>query len=1017
MNIRKMLLALAVLSATSAAAQWETAWHDLEVNQINRLPLHTDFTPFESVAYAMYGDKAMAKNYISLDGEWKFLWVENADQRPTDFYLTELDDSKWATMKVPAIWEMNGYGDPLYVNAGFPWSGQWESNPPEVPLKGNHVGSYRRWIEVPESWVGRQVIAHFGSATSCIALYVNGQFAGYAEDAKVAAEFDVTPYIKSGRNLLAFQVLRWTDGTYFEDQDFWRLSGIARESWLMCRNQKVHIDDLRATPDLTDSAATLRVDVKTAEGVKQVSYTLIDAAGHNVGEGKAAANGTSSYTFSLNKVNKWTAETPYLYTLVVAVKDAAGRVGEATQLQVGFRKVEILGNQLLVNGQPILIKGVNRHEIDPDGGYLVSRERMLQDLALMKRFNINAIRTCHYPDDPQFYHLCDEYGFYVVAEANIESHGFGYGDDSRAGKPDFGRQILERNQHNVSQFYNHPSVIVWSLGNETKNSQNFTAAYEWIKSQDNSRPVQFEQDIHGKNSDICCPMYASHEWCARYLQKPTKPLIQCEYSHAMGNSSGGFKEYWDLVRKHPAYQGGFIWDFADQALHKGNINAYGGDYNTTDPSDNNFNCNGLVSQDRVPSPQIYEVGYQYQNIWTSPVDLQRGVISVRNENFFKNLDDIELYWRVENEGRLVAHGIVNELKVEPQQTARVEIYGYPDTIARMTGEVFLNIEYRTKSDAGLMQKGATVAHQQMQVKEATSAGLLQIIPLSHQGKQDKKIKAKSKGGQLTLKGKHFTAVFDEQTGLLKEFKRGGQTILDGGRTLKPNFWRAVTDNDMGAGVPKKAAVWRNPTMNLKDLSAKKNVVTATYDMPDAKATLTLTYTFGDGGQMMVDMRMKTNGSDMPDLPRFGMVMQLPYEQDKATYYGLGPIENYSDRCSAQNVGMFDTSADQMFYPYARPQETGTHTGIRWWRQKGLFTVRGSQLLSMSALHYDIDELDEGDEKHQRHPQQLKKSKYTNLYIDQTQAGVGGINSWNEDGLALPQYRVKYGNRGFAFLIE
>jgi len=411
------------------------------------------------------------------------------------------------------------------------------------------------------------------------------------------------------------------------------------------------------------------------------------------------------------------------------------------------------------------------------------------------------------------------------------------------------------------------------------------------------------------------------------------------------------------------------------------------------------------------------VGYQYQNIWTSPIDLQRGTIRITNENFFKNLGNVELYWRVENEGRLVAHGLMNELEVEPQNTADIALFGYPDTIARMKGEVFLNVEYRTMGDEGLLPKGSVVAHQQLQVKGGDGDGVLQIIPLSHQRKQDEKIKAKSKGGQLTIKAKHFTAVFDEQTGLLKEYKRGGKTILGGGRTLKPNFWRAVTDNDMGAGVPKKAALWRNPTMNLKDLSSKRNTVTATYDLPDAKATLTLAYTFGDDGQMMVDMRMKTRGTDIPDLPRFGVVIQLPYEQDKATYYGLGPIENYSDRCSAQNVGIFDTSADQMFYPYARPQETGTHTGIRWWQQKGAFTVRGSQLLSMSALHYDIDELDEGDEKHQRHPQQLKKSKYTNLYIDQAQAGVGGINSWNEDGLALPQYRVKYGNLGFAFVIE
>ena len=659
-----LLLGFAVQAGWADEKPTYTEWHDMSVNEINRLPVHASFFAYESDQLAMKGDKKQSGRYLSIDGDWRFRWVANADQRPTDFYLTDLDDSDWNTLRMPAIWELNGFGDPEYVNIGFAWRGHFQNNPPEVPVKDNHVGSYRRTIDIPQSWNGSQIIAHFGSVTSNIYLYVNGQFVGYAEDSKTAAEFDITPYVKKGKNLLAFQTFRWCDGSYSEDQDFWRLSGVARESYLYSRPKANHIDNIKIETTLEDNYTTgiLNVDIQ-ATGKSDATITLADADGKTVYEGVAAM-------VVVPDVRAWTAETPYLYTLTIR------RGAEYVVQKVGFRSVEIKGAQLLVNGQPILIKGANRHEMDPDGGYVVSRERMIEDIRRMKEFNINAIRTCHYPDDPQWYDLCDEYGIYLCAEANQESHGFGYEKEALSGTPMFGKPIMERNQHNVITNYNHPSVIVWSLGNETRDGEHFARAKAWIHSVDDQRPVQYERAILGENTDIFCPMYYSHEDCAKYSSDETqqRPLIQCEYSHAMGNSSGGFKEYWELIRKYPKYQGGFIWDFVDQGLRGKPFDeamptyTYGGDYNDYDPSDNNFNCNGLFSPDRKPNPQAWEVKYFHQNVWVEAKDLTQGLVTVRNEYFFRDLKNYRLVWRLMNEGECVGEGSVEDIDVAPQES-------------------------------------------------------------------------------------------------------------------------------------------------------------------------------------------------------------------------------------------------------------------------------------------------------------------------------------------------------------
>ena len=1017
MNKLFLALSLSVFTLTSYAQQpTMTEWHDLQVNEVNRFTPHTDFFGYESEALALAGDKTRSSRYLSLDGTWRFSWVADADQRPTDCFGVDFDDHNWATMPVPGIWELNGYGHPEYVNIGFAWRGHFTNNPPEVPVKDNHVGTYRRKISIPSSWNGKQVIAHFGSVTSNMYLWVNGRYVGYTEDSKVAAEFDITPYVHRGENLIAFQTFRWCDGSYDEDQDFWRLSGVGRSCYLYAKDKDMHIQDIRITPDLvndyTDGVLSIQM---TTVGQAQPQITLLDAEGSQV----ASTAGTE---IQVQRPHKWTAETPYLYTLLVRYGD------EYVAQKVGFRKVEIRNAQLLVNGQPIYIKGANRHELDPDGGYVVSRERMLQDLRLMKRFNINAVRTCHYPDDPLWYDLCDKYGIYLVAEANQESHGFGYGDDAPTKTPLFARQILERNQHNVMMNFNHPSIIVWSLGNETVDGPNFTAAYQWIREQDKSRPIQFEQAHGGQNTDIFCPMYMRQDHCEDYAKDATKqkPLIQCEYSHAMGNSCGGFKEYWDLVRRYPKFQGGFIWDFVDQALHGKDkegraIYTYGGDYNSYDPSDNNFNCNGLVSPDRVPNPHMYEVGYEYQNIWTVPVDITQGRVRIRNEYFFRDLSNYRMEWALLCDGIAVRTGQVEQIDCAPQTVTDVTL---PIGRCEGAGEYLLNIDYCLKDAEPLMEAGQTVAFQQLTVKAGTLAQEEQTGKLP-----SLKVKEDRPNALLTISNDAVHIQFDKRTGFMVAYMAGGRRLLGEGGTLRPNFWRAMTDNELGGQFQKNHKVWKNPVLNLTTFQVEKVKkpqvcveVTAVYDMPEVKAQLTLTYQVrGDGSVKVVEQMRTDAASEQPWMPRFGMVMQLPYDMDCSAYYGRGPVENYPDRKLSQRIGIYNLTADEQFYPYIRPQETGTKSDVRWWNQttatgKGMH-IEAAEPFYVSALHYAIEDLDEpNDQKAQRHSSQVPKSKYTNLCIDGAHAGVGGINSWSDWGFALPRYQVPYQDRTFTFRI-
>ena len=1031
-----------------------TEWHDLQVNEINRLPLHTMHFAYDPNDFAGTGaeylDKKKSMNYLSLEGTWKFNWVANADERPTDFYKTDLDDSKWNNIQMPGNWEMLGYGQPEYVNNGFAWRGHFDQQPPAVPTKDNHVGSYRREINIPSNWDGKRVIAHFGSVTSNIYLYVNGKFAGYAEDSKVAAEFDITPFLKKGKNLIAFQTFRWCDGSWCEDQDFWRLSGPARESYLYARSKDHRLLDVRVETDLKNNYKDgyLNITAKV-QGNTLAYFGLYDPDGKEVivtGTDNVK-NGVAKYQLRVKNVRKWSAETPNLYTLVVSPIQNGGMYlpYEIVQVKVGFRKVEIKNKQFLVNGQPVLLKGANRHEIDPDDGYNLSEQRMIQDIMMMKRMNINAVRTCHYPDDPRWYDLCDKYGLYVVAEANQESHGFQYGDDAAAKKPEFAKQIMERNQHNVSMFFNHPSIVTWSLGNETVMGDNFLKAYKWIKEQDKTRPVQYEQARRGEGTDIFCPMYYPVAASEKYAKDPNSPmpLIQCEYNHTMGNSGGNLSDYWDLIRKYPILQGGFDWDFVDQALHRNIVKpmsilpykmnneelrkieyCYGGDYNKYDPSDNNFNCNGIIGPDRQMNPHAYEVAYQYQNIWTKMVNAETGEVSVHNENFFRDLSNYALAWSLEEDGVETQNGTIADLDVPAQQTRNFTI---PYDKSKIKGkEVFLNIDFRLKEAEPLLTAGQVMAYAQLPVvtKQACCGDCSKMLAQGH-GKKKMKLAAK-KNNVVAVTTPNLTFKIDRSTGLISEYAYNGKSLLGEGGTLKPNFWRAPTDNDMGAGLQKKFKAWKNPQMNLKNIDVKKDkktnsvTILTSFDMPEVQGQMDITYVvFANTGAVKVTEDFKaTEGAKVSDMFRFGMLMQMPYTMEKSNYYGRGPIENYSDRKDCMRIGVYTDDADNQYFPYIRPQESGTKSDIRWWKQTDA-TGLGLQVKSCtpfyaSAIHFDTEELDDGDDKEQRHSFDLKKSKFTNLFLDSAHMGVGGENSWG--AWPLEKYRVHYGNKTFTFTL-
>ena len=1034
MNIRTIAnvsLCLALLSMSSGAlAQSESRWQNVNINQQNREPRRANFFAFENLEKAQSFDKKKSANYFSMEGMWKFNFVKDHNKRPANFFALKYDDSQWKDFPVPGLFELNGYGDATYKNIGYAWATQFDPNPPYISELNNYTGSYRRTFELPKNWKGKDVYFHVGSATSNLTLWVNGKYVGYSEDSKVAAEFNISKYLKPGKNLIAMQVMRWCDGSYFEDQDFWRFTGIAREVYLYAR-PKLHAADIRLNAALENNYqdGVLNYKVSLKGGKTDVAITLCDKDGKQIAQATGAQG-----VIKVPKVNAWTAETPYLYKAYITLKNKQG-AAEVIPQKVGFRNVEIKNAQLLVNGQPVLVKGADRHEMDPDGGYVVSIERMIQDIKIMKQLNINAVRTSHYPCDPRWYDLCDEYGIYITAEANLESHGMGYEEKSLAKFPEYIVPHIERNEGNVKPLINHPSVIVWSLGNESGYGVNFEKAYDWVKACDTTRPAQYERGGYDSKTDIYCPMYIGYEESESYCKSNgTKPYIQCEYAHAMGNSEGGFKEYWDLIRKYPKYQGGYIWDFVDQGLRDKSpitgkeIFTYGGDYGRYPASDYNFNCNGILAPNRRLNPHAYEIQYVLQNVWIKDFDAENGSFNVYNENFFKNIDDLNLSATLFANGvKLTTVAIPDTKGIAPQATKLVKSEALKSAIEKAeaehaTEEITINFAFASDGSQPLVDKGQVMARQQIVLNG------YEFDKVDAPANTGSKIEVEETNSYVKVSAERMSVTIGKKTGMIDYLDVDGEPMLKFRESMTPEFWRAPTDNDYGASLQKKMRVWKNPQMNLKsfDKSESKDsvVLTANFEMPEVKAELMLRYRINAAGEVAVTEKMTTDKeAKVADLFRYGMQLQMPASFSKLEYYGRGPEENYIDRHSSSFIGKYEANVKDEYYPYVRPQESGNHTDIRYFSifnpttGKGI-TFEGYAPMECSAIPYLVEDLDAGIEKEHawgQHSGDLVEKGLVQLHIQQRQFGLGCIDSWGAS--PMEKYRMHYQDRCFSFVIK
>ena len=1034
MNIRTIAnvsFCLAMLSMSSgASAQSESRWQNVNINQQNREPRRANFFAFESLDKAQSFDKKKSANYLSMEGMWKFNFVKDHNKRPANFFALKYDDSQWKDFPVPGLFELNGYGDATYKNIGYAWATQFDPNPPYISELNNYTGSYRRTFELPKDWKGKDVYFHVGSATSNLTLWVNGKYVGYSEDSKVAAEFNISKYLKPGKNLIAMQVMRWCDGSYFEDQDFWRFTGIAREVYLYAR-PKLHAADIRLNAALENNYqdGVLNYQVSLKGGKTDVSITLCDKDGKQVAQATGAQG-----VIKVPKVKAWTGETPYLYKAYITLKNKQG-AAEVIPQKVGFRNVEIKNAQLLVNGQPVLVKGADRHEMDPDGGYVVSLERMIQDIKIMKQLNINAVRTSHYPCDPRWYDLCDEYGIYITAEANLESHGMGYEEKSLAKFPEYIVPHIERNEGNVKPLINHPSVIVWSLGNECGYGVNFEKAYDWVKACDKTRPAQYERGGYDSKTDIYCPMYIGYEESESYCKSNgTKPYIQCEYAHAMGNSEGGFKEYWDLIRKYPKYQGGYIWDFVDQGLRDKSpvtgkeIFTYGGDYGRYPGSDYNFNCNGIIAPNRRLNPHAYEIQYVLQNVWIKDFDAENGSFNVYNENFFKNIDDLNLTATLFANGvKLTTVAIPDTKGIAPQATKLVKSEALKSAIEKAeaehaTEEITINFAFASDGSQPLVDKGQVMARQQIVLNG------YEFDKVDAPANTGSKIEVEETNSYVKVSAERMSVTIGKKTGMIDYLDVDGEPMLKFRESMTPEFWRAPTDNDYGASLQKKMRVWKNPQMNLKsfDKSESKDsvVLTANFEMPEVKAELMLRYRINAAGEVTVTEKMTTDKeAKVADLFRYGMQLQMPASFSKLEYYGRGPEENYIDRHSSAFIGKYEANVKDEYYPYVRPQESGNHTDIRYFSifnpttGKGI-TFEGYAPMECSAIPYLVEDLDAGIEKEHawgQHSGDLVEKGLVQLHIQQRQFGLGCIDSWGSS--PMEKYRMHYQDRCFSFVIK
>jgi len=926
---------------------------------------------------------------------------------------------------------MFGYDKPIYLNQPY----AYENNPPFIQKHFNPVGSYRTEFEVPHEWAGRELFIHFDGVESAFYLWINGEKVGYSQGSRTPAEFNISKYLRDGKNILAAEVYRWSDGSYLECQDFWRLSGIFRNVYLFS-TPKVHIRDFEVMSDLDDQYqdAMLHVTARvynfadTAILKPKVEITLLDSSNKPIG-GEITMQGTSVYippgdesivkmkAFVKNPL-KWSAEIPNLYTVLLTLKDQNGKVLEIESFKFGFRKVEIKNGQLLVNGIPILIKGVNRHEHDPDTGHYVSFESMIKDIQLMKQHNINTVRTCHYPDDPQWYELCDKYGIYLIDEANIESHGMGYRPDKTfANKPEWKKAHLDRIQRMVERDKNHPSVIIWSMGNEAGDGVNFEAASDWIHHRDPSRPVHYERALMRPHTDIYCPMYAGINHLVKYAsEKQDRPLILCEYAHAMGNSVGNLQDYWDAIKKYDHLQGGCIWDWLDQGIRKKTPDgreywAFGGDFGD-EPNDKNFCMNGLVLPDRSITPKLLEVKKVYQYVKFKPVDLSVAQIEIVNLYDFLNLSAVNIYWEIIGDAKRIAKGVITNPNIAPHGSKKITI-DISGIQSEPGVEYFLNFSVKTTEPWQLIPTGHEIAYEQFQLplKADVTATDVSKFP---------KLDFTQTGDIISIEGKNINIEFDKTNGTISSYKFAGTQLIEKG--MAPNFWRAPTDNDFGNGMQNRCAVWRNAGENRKienidveKINDSEIAISVYFNMPDVKSNQQTKYSIFGSGDVIVENHFIPGNEELPELPRFGMTMHLPKKIENIKYFGRGPHENYWDRNTSALVGVYKSTVRDQYVAYASPQENGYKTDVRWVaflnkEGKGLLAV-GMPLMCFSALHYTNEDLTQSS-RGSMHPTDLKERDFVFLNLDYRQMGVGGDDSWGarphpQHSLPAKEYSYKF----------
>jgi beta-galactosidase len=1034
-----LMLLMSPFCALFSQPTLDPVFENPAIQEENRMPMRAAYFPYEDQEKASAGEKEKSDRFLSLNGMWKFNWVPRYQDLPKDFFSISSSDAGWKDFPVPANWEFKGYGIPIYTNQPYEFNPK-NPAPPDIPDGLDQpAAAYRKTFTLPAGWNGMKVYLHLGAVKSAFRLYVNGKYVGLGKDSKLESEFDITPFLTPGENLIAMEVRRWTDAGYLECQDFWRLSGITRDCYVYAR-PLVHLYDIFALASLTnqyrDGSLSLNTEVwngsASPQGGTRLSVQLKDAEGKLLYEetqrlpGLLKKQGKTEVRFSkvIPAVRGWNAEMPYLYTLQLRLTSPDGKLIEAVERRIGFRTDEILNGRFLHNGQPILIKGVNRHETDPNTHQVVSRESMLLDVLEMKKMNINAVRTCHYPDDAYWYELCDRYGLYVIDEANIESHGMGYdADKTLANDPTWEYAHLLRMKRMVVRDRNFASIIFWSMGNEAGNGHNFYKGYHLIKGLEPSRPVHYERALLEWNTDVYCPMYPGPADIAKYAKtNPSRPLIMCEYAHAMGNSMGNFKEYWDTIEAYPALQGGFIWDWVDQGMND-TINGkavltYGGDYGPPGtPSDNNFLNNGLVAPDRRWNPHAWEVKKIYQHIRFAMPDQKSGTIRVTNGYFFAHTAKFEYHWKLLENGRILRSGTFPVPVMPPGAHRSVKVaYG----ALRPAQEYHLQVEAVLRQADGILPAATMLAAEEFAL---TGPQAYAYEP----SRAEVLVNRRAAGADtiVTLGNGAFTAVFSHAGKGLETYELNGKKIVVGG--LSFDTWRPPTDNDYGAGLQQKALVWKDVMKHAK-VDALKVVATdpqgwvtvrVTCSLLGGDAMLMQEFRFDGRGAMQVSNAFTAVKGKHPMMLRIGNHLVLDPSLDRMEWYGRGPVENYADRKAGYFVGRYSGMVRDQYYPYVRPQESGNKTDVRWVSVtradgSGIRVHVKGELLNVSALPYNPDQLFSGPRKQQKHSGELEPDGQTHLHVDLKQMGLGSINSWG--ALPMSPYRIPYGDYRYEYMI-